>query len=144
GAAPERLEQRLALLGRQARPAVDDVEAQLGRARLSADEDAGSSGRVVQRVVEEVGEDALDLGRVDLDRRRLGPDLDAGTRRVRDEPTQGLPHQPAPPPAAPAPSRAPPPGPPPPPPPPGGLAPPRLEPREVEELLHHPVEPGRL
>src|SRR4029077_10935633 len=93
GAAPERLEQRLALLGRQARPAVDDVEAQLGRARLSADEDAGSSGRVVQRVVEEVGEDALDLGRVDLDRRRLGPDLDADTRRVRAEPTQGLPHE---------------------------------------------------
>ena len=37
--APERLEQRLPLLGRQARPVVDDVEAELRRARLGAHED---------------------------------------------------------------------------------------------------------
>src|SRR5215471_16995106 len=75
-APPERLEQGLALLGRQAGAAVDDVDTELRRTALRPHDHSGAGRRVVERVVQQVREDTLDLRRVDLDGRRLRRDVE--------------------------------------------------------------------
>ena len=126
-AAAEGLEQRLPLLVGQAGARVDDVDAKLGGAGLGPEEHARARRRVVERVVEEVCEDALDLGGVDLHRRRLGTDLEPDAAGLGPEtgerPAHELVH---------GPQLA------------VRLDGAGLEPREVEQLLDDTVEARRL
>src|SRR5215470_4526629 len=81
----------------------------------------------MQCVVDQVGEHSLDLSGVDLDRWSVGPDLDPYAGSVRAEPGERLPDE-----LVHGPELA------------VWLDGTGLEPREVEELAHDPVEAGSL
>ena len=126
-AAAERLEQRLPLLVGQAGSRVDDVDAQLGGAALRPQQHVRAGRGVAERVLEQVGEHPLDLGGVDLHRRRLGPDVEPDATRIGSEARERLADE-----LVDVPQLA------------VRLGRACLEPREVEQLLDDAVEACRL
>ena len=84
-AALERLEDPLALVGRHARAVVDHAHERLRRRRGDLDAHRLARRRVLERVLEQVDEHALDLVGVDADGRRLVGQRTSTRRAVRAE-----------------------------------------------------------